>query len=466
VRALQLRTSLSLAYTAILSFVLITLALGFRYVLVRQLDAAQTEVLEEKARALHRFLLFRDGVPVVSFDAADPEEAVFVADATRYYQVFDANGGRLLVQSPGMEAAGLHYSPAEVSELRKKETPHDVSTDSGRLRVSSSIIRPSPGEAYLVQVGEPLTSVDAALTRFDRVLWFGMVGGLLIAALLGRWLAGRALAPLSRLAAATQSIGIRTLHDRLEIRGTGDELDRVATAFNQTLTRLEASVGEMRQFSTALAHELRTPIAILRGEAELELAHPVPADERRDRIASQIEEYDRLTRLIGQILTLARAEAGEIALTFSPVALGTLAASVAEQIEPVAQAKNLVLATDVERQVEVRGDAGWLDRLLLILLDNAINFTPPGGHVTIRVSGTVGDARLSVSDTGIGIPSDALPHVFDRFYRVESQASQAPGAGLGLALAQWIAVRHGGCIDVTSVQGEGATFVVTMPRLP
>jgi heavy metal sensor kinase len=464
VKPLQLRTSLALAYTAILSVVLTAVSLGFHSALVRQLDAVLSDALEEKARALHRYLRFERGTPVLAYDASDPEEATFVTDATRYYQVYDANSGRLLVQSSGMDAVGLRYTPAEVAEFREQSETRDFQTDTGRLRVTTSLIEPAAGEAYLIQVGEPLASVDRAIAGFDRLLWLRIIIGLAIAALLGRWLAGRALSPLSRLAAATHNIGIRTLSDRLEVRGTGDELDKVATAFNQTLARLEASVGEMRQFSAALAHELRTPIAILRGEAELELARPVPVDARQERLISQIDEYDRLTRLINQILTLARAEGGEIRLSFAPVALGPLASSVTEQIEPVASARGVVLTADVAADAVVQGDASWLERLLLILLDNAIKFTPDGGRVAVQVSRADERALLSVSDTGAGIPTEALPRLFERFYRAESPASrQTPGTGLGLALAQWIAERHGARIEVTSTVGAGSTFVVSFP---
>ena len=465
-RPLQLRTSLAIAYTAILSVVLTAVSLGFHSALVRQLDATLAGALEEKARALHRYLRFERGAPVLTFNPQDPEEAVFVADATRYYQVYDANSGRLLVQSPGMDAVGLRYTPEEVSEFRAQSDTRDFQTDTGRLRVATTIIRPTASEAYLVQIGEPLTSIDRALVGFDRLLWLRILVGLAIAALLGRWLAGRALSPLSRLAAATHHIGIRTLSERLEVRGAGDELDQVATAFNQTLARLESSVGEMRQFSAALAHELRTPIAILRGEAELELSHPLPADARQERLASQIEEYDRLARLINQILTLARAEAGQITLSFAPVALGPMAASVTEQIEPVASARGVVLVADSTNGIFVQGDANWLERLLLILLDNAIKFTPEDGRVTVGVSSGSGRALLTVTDTGIGIPADAMPHLFERFYRIDSPASgQTSGAGLGLALAQWIVERHEGRIDVTSVVGAGTTFTVSIPAL-
>ena len=146
-----------------------------------------------------------------------------------------------------------------MAELRANAGPHDVQTDRGRLRLLTSVISPTPGEVYLVQVGELLTSVDATLAGFDRLLLWWILGGLALAAVVGRWLAGRALAPLSRLAVATQAIGIKNLDARLSVRGANDELDQVAQAFNHALARVELSVGEMRQFSAALAHELRTP---------------------------------------------------------------------------------------------------------------------------------------------------------------------------------------------------------------
>jgi heavy metal sensor kinase len=465
VKPLPLRNSLTLVYTAILAVMVSALALSTHSMFVHQLDAAATTSLEEKARGLHGYLQFKDGVPVLDYDRSDADSAAFVDDATDYYQVYDARTGRLLVQSPGLESLGLQYTSSEVAEFRDKPGPHDVQTDRGRLRLMSTVIAPAPGERYVVQVGELLDSADRTLAGFDRLLLWNVLGGLVLAAVVGRWLAGRALAPLSRLAVAAQAIGITNLNARLSARGVDDELDQVAHAFNHALARVEQSVGEMRQFSAALAHELRTPLAVLRGEAELALATSSSDDDRRQALSRQIDECDRLTRLINQILMLARAEAGEIPIASEPIDVAALAASVVDQIEPVAAARGIVMSRGGSLGCVVRGDAGWLERLLLILLDNAIKFTGEGGWISVTFRRSDGVARLTVTDSGSGIAPDALPHVFERFYRADRARSQTQGTGLGLALAKWIVERHEGAIRVKSEPGVGSKFTVSLPAV-
>jgi heavy metal sensor kinase len=292
-----------------------------------------------------------------------------------------------------------------------------------------------------------------------------MPAGLLIAVIVGRWMAGVALTPLARFAAAARTIDAANLQQRLPVRGTGDELDEVAHAFNDTLARVEDAVGEMRQFSTAIAHELRTPIAALRGEIELAAMKPGTSDEQRQVFASQLEELDKLKRLIDQLLTLARAESGQIPLAHARVDLAPLVESIVEQLEPVAQAQDLTLAAEIADQPAILGDAGWIERLLLNLLDNAFKFTPPGGTVTVRLSALDGRAVLEVRDTGVGMTPDVLPHVFERFYRGDPARSAGGfGVGVGLSLVKWIVDRHNGTVTVVSAPGSGARFTVTFPQ--
>jgi heavy metal sensor kinase len=463
VRPLALRTQLTVFYTAILALLLSALGVTYYQVLSRQLDAGATADLEEITSGLHGYLQFSDAGPTIDYDRTDPEEVAFVEGATRYYQVYDAASGQLLVQSRALAPLGLHYTPAEVQSFRDTPGVLDMQTDHGRIRLSSSILSPGDGRTYLLQVGVPLDPIDSALKRFVRLLLWSLPTGLIFALILGRWMAARALAPLVRMAAATRHIDLAGLERRLPLRGAGDELDEVARAFNETLARLEQAVGEMRQFSTAIAHELRTPLAVMRGQAEMALMQAKTPDDYRRGLTDQLEELDTLSRLVSQLLTLARAEAGEIPLQRSPVDLSALASSIVEQLEPVAQAKSCSLAAEVGAEVVVLGDAGWLERLLLNLLDNAIKFTPAGGRISVTVRREGPDAVLEVRDTGIGIASEAVPHVFERFFRGDpSRSAGVEGVGLGLSLVKWIADRHGATVSVHSQPHDGSTFVVRM----
>jgi heavy metal sensor kinase len=401
---------------------------------------------------------------VVVYDKADPDQVAFVEAASRYYQVFDADSGELLAQSTALQPLGLRYTPAEVKAFR--EHPHnvDVETDRGRVRLSNSLVSPASGGIYLLQVGVSLESVDAALARFLTLLLWSVPASVVVVLLVGRVMAGRSLAPLADLARRMRAITVADLSQRLPVRGANDELDNVAEAFNGTLARLEHAIGEMKQFSTAIAHELRTPVAALRGETELALLRARTVDDYRRALESQLEEFNKLTRLITQLLTLARAEAGEIPLAARPVDVTSLVASVVDALEPVAQAREIGLACDRLDPAVAHGDPEWLERLLLNLLDNAIKFTGAGGRIAVSAWTDKADVCLAIRDTGVGIASDAVPRIFERFYRVDpSRTSSEQGIGLGLTLVKWIIDRHRGTIAVDSRPGEGTTITVRIP---
>jgi heavy metal sensor kinase len=460
---LALRSRLALVYTATFGLLLAAISFASYRVLAHQLDADADANLGELTSGLRGYLRFDGGTPTVSFDREDAVQAAFVDEATRYFQVFDGGSGQRLLRSSALEALGLNFTPAEVQAFVDQPRPQDMQTDAGRIRLSNSVISRAPGHLYLVQVGISLQPADRTLDRFLALLLVGIPLGLVGASWSGRWMAGIALTPLARLATAADSIDIADLHQRLPVRGTGDELDRVAVAFNETLARLEAAVGEMRQFSAALAHELRTPLTALRGEIEIAMRR-AGSGEGQQGLASQLEEIDKLKKLIDQILMLARAESGEIPLALAPVDLQELAASLVDLLEPVAQAKGVALCCEPGDPVLVEGDRDWLKRLLLNLIDNAIKFTPPPGSVVVRASRDARQAVLSVTDTGIGISSELQPHIFERFRRSEAVgASGGEGIGIGLSLSKWIVDRHQGTIEVKSRPAEGSVFVIRLP---
>jgi heavy metal sensor kinase len=462
---LTLRARLAVIATTMSGLLLGGLSIVSYNVLASWLDDDARTRLTGLSEGLHGYLRLDGDIPRVEYNVNDTDQASFVHEATRYHQIYDAESGRLLVESPEIALLGLSLTPGEIAQLRSGTAPADITTPYGRLKIVTSALAGSAGRHYVLQVGVSLNSMDTALSRYRDLLLLLMPLALLTTAAAAWWLAGFALAPLTRVAIAAGDIEVTTLERRLPTRHVNDELEQVTRAFNETLGRLERSIGEMRQFSTALAHELRTPLAALRGEIELALRASRNPDVQ-EALGSQIEEVDRLTRLIDHVLTLARAESGEIPLRFGAVDLGALAVSLVDQLEPVANARAIQLQCDSVPSVVARGDAGWLERLLINLLDNAIKFTPGGGRVLVHVSRDSDYAQLDVVDTGIGMTPDVSAQVFERFYQADpSRSSPAGGAGLGLSLVKWIVDRHHGHITVDSRPHQGSTFTVKLPMM-
>jgi heavy metal sensor kinase len=403
------------------------------------------------------------GVQLV-FNPNDREEVYLVHSATRYYQVFQLPSGALVVQSQELELLGVRLSPEAVRSLANDQEYSDMQLEKERLRFHNDVVARDNANRYLVRVGIPLTPADEAQRGFLRSLLLLTPLGILLASLVGWEMSRRALRPMKSLAIAARHIDIKQLQERLPTRGADDEVDEVAQAFNETLARLENSVGQMKQFTASISHELRTPLTALRGEAEIALLQARSVEEYKRVLTSQLEEFDKLAHMINQLLVLANAEAGEIRWTDQSVDLSALADSLVDQLEPVSAAKKISLSTSSQPHVHVRGDASWIERVILNLLDNAIKFTPEGGTVSIRVNAIGKEAELCVEDTGIGISPQALPHIFDRFYRAEpSRSKQVEGVGLGLALVRWIVEKHRGRISVQSELGKGSKFTIYLP---
>jgi heavy metal sensor kinase len=461
-----LRARVATGAAVLFAIVLAVLALVSYRLLSHWLEADATLRLTELSEGLRGYLHVTDGPPRVVYNPRDQEVAAFIHEATQYYQVYDLATGSPLVDSEGARSLGLQLAPDRVRALGDNARPVDVETALGRIRISNTVVNRG-GRSYLLQVGVSLARLDAALRRYRQLLWWGLPLAIVIVALAARIVAGAALSPLVRVADVARSIDVRNLGTRLPTRGTDDELDRVVLAFNETLDRLENAIGEMRQFSAALAHELRTPLAILRGEIELGLRHLVQDDgdrQMRQRMANQLEAIDHLKRLIDQILTLARAESGQIALTIALVDVGQLAGSLVEQLQPVAETRGIQLSCERCDPVIVEGDAGWLERLHLNLLDNALKFTASGGRVQVNVSRHGAAAKITVSDTGIGMSAEDAARAFERFFRADpARSSSIEGAGLGLSLAQWIVQSHHGAITLDSRRGSGSIFTITLP---
>ncbi|HEY8714604.1 MAG TPA: heavy metal sensor histidine kinase [Candidatus Acidoferrum sp.] len=463
-KPLTVRARLTLFYAVMLTVVLAFFGALFYKALGLVLERRLTAELKDRALFLANHEHVDDGGVQVVFNPNDREEAYLVHSATRYYQVFQLPSGTLVVQSQELELLGVRLSPEAVRSLANDQEYSDMQLEKERLRFHNDIVARDNSNRYLVRVGIPLTPADQAQRGFLRSLLFLTPLGILLASLAGWEMSRRALRPMKSLAVAARHIDIKQLQERLPTRGAGDEVDEVAQAFNETLARLENSVGQMKQFTASISHELRTPLTALRGEAEIALLQSRSVDEYKRVLASQLEEFDKLAHMINQLLVLANAEAGEIQWTDQRVDLSALVDSLVDQLEPVSAAKKIDLNTISQPHVHVRGDASWIERVILNLLDNAIKFTPEGGTVSVSVIAAGKEAELCVRDTGIGISPQALPHIFDRFYRAEpSRSKQVEGVGLGLALVRWIVEKHGGQIAVQSEPAKGSRFTVLLP---
>jgi heavy metal sensor kinase len=353
------------------------------------------------------------------------------------------------------------------ARVRRTGTPDLRTADlgaRGEWRVLTRSVTRGGRTVAILQVARPLEPIETVLERLLLLMGASIPPALLLATAGGLFLAGRALMPIDRITRAAERIGAENLSRRLEVPPTRDEVARLAATLNGMIARLDASFARQRQFTADASHELRTPLAIIRSQAEVTLSRARTAREYREALDNIAADADRMSALVGDLLTLARADAGEERLALEPVPLGELVAGVVEQLRPLASARDVALERSGEESGPiVRGDQTRLTQLALNVVENAIKYSP-GGRVEVGLSRADGSARLVVSDTGIGIPAEHLPHLFERFYRVDKARSRAEGgSGLGLAICAWIAGAHGGAIQVESVPGGGSVFTVVLP---
>jgi heavy metal sensor kinase len=321
------------------------------------------------------------------------------------------------------------------------------------------------GRQFIVQVAEPMDDYLEALERFRTAMLIGIPVLLVIATAGGYWISTRALHPVDQITHAAQMINPQDLSQRVIVPQTGDELQRMAETLNQMLQRIESAVARITQFTADASHELRTPVALIRTRAEVTLAKPRNSDQYRDALKEVLAESERTTALIENLMTLARADTGSETLNFQRIDVSDLAREACAQAQTLAQARRQHWSAAIpDTAIWVRGDTHALRRLLLILIDNAVKYTPPAGTVSLSLQRNGTRAEIRVSDTGIGISESDLPHIFERFYRADKARSrELGGTGLGLSIGRWIANAHGGDVQVENSTHNGTTFLVCLP---
>ncbi len=280
----------------------------------------------------------------------------------------------------------------------------------------------------------------------------------------GWWLLRKAFAPVAALTQAAESIQLDNLKQRLPLTGSGDELDRLTEVFNAMMARLDSSVTHAREFTLHASHELKTPLTVMRAAIETALAGEQITPTLRDLLASQLEEIQRLTKIVNGLTFLAKADAGQATLQMETVRLDELVRDAVTDTEMLGRSQNIAVELTDCDEIVMQGDRHRLRQLLLNLTDNAIKYNQPGGRVTIKLTHENGAAELTIANTGPGIPAEKIPRVFDRFYRCDdAHSSEVEGCGLGLSIVEWIVKSHRGEVRVDSAPHQWTTVKVRLP---
>ncbi len=386
-------------------------------------------------------------------------------------------GGEVLYQSgdskdPPIHAAAISSPGVKGAKEGVRQEP--VDGEDG-LMVYSLPFTSAAGTHYLVETGATQAQGNRVLRSLSRILLLITPLILLTAAIGGFVLMARPLRPLVALAQHAEQIGTHELGERLPVIATGDEMERLSLSLNRMISRLEDALNHDRRFSADVSHELRTPLTILRGELEqMVQARELPAS-LREGVGSALEEIDRLTKIVENLLAIARVDAGTDVTVRQGVDLASMAQWVVDQMHLLAEEKGITLhcrRREAGGAAVTLGDPARLQQVLVNLLDNAIKYTPEGGEIAVTAS--VGVSRkdervvvLEVRDTGIGIPPESLPHVFQRFYRSDKARSrESGGTGLGLSIVQAICHAHEGTVDIQSAEGVGTLVRVELPLAP
>ncbi len=431
---------------------LLCCALGILYwIVVRHAFQEDRVVLADKVFAVRADLRSGGGPQLLR----DELKTLRGGERAAYWVRVIDPAGKTVAETPGMK----HWLPPELFTRAPEEKPLDYQTG-GRLFSLVSSTEEVDGKRYLIQVAQDRSEDEQFMLEFGFLVAGVLLVGIVASAIIAVTVTRRGLRPLAAMTRSLKRVGPNRLHERVPPAEWPRELQPVAVAFDEMLDRLEDSFTRLSQFSADLAHELRTPLANIRGEAEVALTRPRSPNEYEAVIESSVAECERLSGIIDNLLFLARAEAAE-----SKVQLSLFDGRAA--IEKIA-AYNESIAEERRLRITCRGEgAVYADRVLFgravsNLVDNAVRFTPDGGAITISLATNSDGAKITVEDTGCGVAADHLPRLFDRFYRVDASRS-SEGTGLGLALVKSIAELHGGSVAVASEPGKWTRVTLVFP---
>jgi heavy metal sensor kinase len=455
----SIRFRLTAWYSLSLAVVLGLLAVASYFAMRASMYRAVDVDLRFSLAGVEEFLESQQGSSL----SALPDEISHKSTLGVLFQIFD-DQGKLVYQSDVL--ASHHIKPLPPAASGGAIAFRKTGPEGWPVRLAAQRIT-FRGQPIIVEVAQPMRFHYASLREFATSLLISLPLLVVIAAFVGYWLSGRALAPVNRIVEEARAIDSSRLSQRLSVPAAHDELRRLSETLNSMLDRIEAAVTRIKQFTADASHELRAPVTLMQAAAEYNLRRERTREELVEAMEKILRESKRTSQLIDNLLLLARADSDEEVLNSTPVHVNSVLRDAVDRAREFAAGKNIRLASNIgENELFVSGDAGLLQRLFFVLIENGIKYTPGNGSVSVALRPSSDEVVIEVADTGIGITPEDVPHVFDRFWRVDKARSRKMGGtGLGLSIAKWIVEKSSGTIRVESAVGHGSKFEVRLPKL-
>ena len=462
----SIRSKLTAWYVLLLGIILVLFSILLFFFLSKRLNESVDNSLTLSARIVARSTQINNSrTPFPGLDLFFDQFMGFGRDKS--YKIYDGSGniGSL---SKNFNGSQFPLSDIAYSAALKGGTSYEtfIISDNHPIRVITMPVIRNGKLANLVQVGTSKKVVVDTLKNLAIILWTAVPSVLLLTALIGRFIARRALKPVAKITQTAKDIGSgANLSQRIPVPEVKDEIGELALTFNSMMDRLESSFSQMRQFSSDASHELRTPLTVLKGQSELTLGKERKPKEYQEVISSNLEEIQYMSKVLEDLFMLSKSDENQIALDYESVDLKLLIEEICRHAQIIASEKNIKIITAYIEKVQVYGDPVRLRQMIWNVIVNGIKYTQPDGEVTISLQEKKDIALITIQDNGIGISNSDLPLIFNRFYRVDKARSREEGGtGLGLSICKFIVDAHKGSIDIESTLGEGTKFKIKLPK--
>jgi len=461
----SIRFRLAVWYAGLLTLLLALFGGVIYFTLEKFLERNLNEALAKDAQTIGQSWLRYVNETGPGYVASEIEEHFAPSITGRFVRLTRRSDGTVVYESNAPENGAFDPKQIALKGEGVFQSSREEHLSGGKeLLIFTMPFADAQGTEYLIETGAPYEQVERVLRGLliSLGIAFPIIVG--VAAGAGYALMRNALRPMDEIATTAEHITSRNLNERVPVIPTGDEVERLSISLNRMMDRLEDAFHHISRFSADAAHEIRTPLAIIRGELENALQAQTLPGELRETLASALEEVERLSRIVEQLLEMSRLEAGETLVERTSFDFAEMTRTTVDQMRLLAEEKNVQLRFERTNAAEIEGDPLRLKQIVVNLVDNAIKYTPSGGSVSVATFPQDGKVILEVVDTGIGIPSEAAPQIFDRFFRADKARSrQLGGTGLGLAIVKSICTAYNGNVAVKSAEGGGALFRVELP---